>query len=78
MTVTEQLQRMIAASRTPPAELSISDKAAWELAGELALMQMMPAGTQSDFYEGLKQSGARVMGIPVIVADQGPDDPDAG
>lgn len=80
MSIMESLQRQISeAAKVSPklipelSRLAISDRAAWEFAGELAAMQMLPAVQQADIYEGLKQGGMKFMGWPVEVASSSPD-----
>jgi hypothetical protein len=49
-------------------QISISDVAAWELAGEMVLMQCIPGQSAADFYQGMKTGGAIFMGRRIVVA----------
>lgn len=74
MTIIETLQRAIFAGERAGAtltELTVSDAAAWELAGELALMQPTPLQSASDIYEGMKAGNSKFMDRKVIVAEKG-------
>lgn len=71
MTITEQLQRLIAEGErngVRSAQLNISDKAAREFAGELESLQLTPDTNRATIYAGLKAGTSKFMGLPVIVA----------
>ena len=50
-------------------EIAISDKAAWELAGEFAPMLYPPGRSASDIYRGIKAGDAKFMGRNIVVAE---------
>lgn len=88
MTVTEDLQRQIREVTKncrgiipEMSMLAISDDAAWQFAGEMAQLSLLPSVTmQSDIYQGMKDGGSRFMGWSIVVAvdaNPGPPSPSA-
>lgn len=68
--VSESLRKQIYAAERAglPITLTISDSVAWELAGELAAMQMMPSpASQAELYEGMKAGTSKFMDRPLLV-----------
>lgn len=73
MSVSETLQRAISEGHRAGSgliQLSITEGAAWDLAGEMEALQMFitPFTTQGHIYRGLVDGGMQFMGIPVAVA----------
>jgi hypothetical protein len=83
MSISDSIRRSIAAGDAAGAVLTevwISDLAARDLSRELAQLQMdmSNAQTAEDIYQSMIGGSAKFMDRTVVVAEEGPHDPDAG
>lgn len=70
MTIAATLHRAIIAgleNRQEMSEVHISEKAAWELSGEMAMMLIHPR-KPSEIYESMKAGDCKFMGLKITVA----------